>query len=88
MRSSASSARTSRKSTVISDDDSDEIIFTQKTTSFRIGKATRHLKFVALESRQGLHWSIHEIEVKAGVDEAKVNKIKATAAQYRQEGVR
>ena len=61
---------------------------TQKTTSFRIGKATRHLKFVALESRQGLHWSIHEIEVKAGVDEAKVNKIKATAAQYRQEGVR
>ena len=61
---------------------------TQKTTSFRIGKATRHLKFVALESRQGLHWSIHEIEVKAGVDEAKVKKIKATAAQYRQEGVR
>ena len=43
---------------------------------------------MALESRQGLHWSIHEIEVKAGVDEAKVKKIKATAAQYRQEGVR
>lgn len=59
---------------------------TRNTTTFRIGRATRHLKFVALDTRPGLHWSIHEIVVKAGVDEAKVKEIKATAAKYRQEG--
>jgi len=58
---------------------------TSKTTSFKIGRSTRHLKFVALASRPGLHWSIHEIEVKMGADLARVEKIKRTAAAYEKE---
>jgi hypothetical protein len=58
------------------------------TTTFRVGRTMRQLKFVALGTRPGLHWSIHEISVKAGVDEAKMKEIRATAAQYRQEGAR
>ena len=58
---------------------------TSKTTSFKIGRSTRHLKFVALESRPGLHWSIHEIEVKMGVDLARIEKIKNTAEAFEKE---
>lgn len=58
---------------------------TSKTTTFKIGRSTRHLKFVALASRPGLHWSIHEIEVKMGADLARLEKIRKTAAAYEKE---
>lgn len=53
-----------------------------KTTSFRIGRSARHLKFVNKEKRPRYHWSIHEIEVKAGMDKARVEQIKKTAAAF------
>ena len=43
----------------------------------------RYLKFVALGDRPGLHWSIHEIYVKVGLDEKKVAAIGATADTLR-----
>jgi hypothetical protein len=43
----------------------------------------RYLRFVTLDGRPGLHWSIHEIFVKAGLDEKKVEAIKATADTLR-----
>jgi len=58
---------------------------TVNTTTFRIGRSARHLKFVALDSRPGLHWSIHEISVKTNIDEDRRKKISATAAQYRKD---
>lgn len=58
---------------------------TSKTTTFKIGRSTRNLKFVALASRPGLHWSIHEIEVKMGADLARLEKIRKTAAAYEKE---
>ncbi len=58
---------------------------TLKTTTFKIGRSTRHLKFVALASRPGLHWSIHEIEVKMGADLVRLEKIRKTAAAYEKE---
>ena len=58
---------------------------TSKTTTFKIGRSTRHLKFVALESRPHLHWSIHEIDVKAGMDPARIEKIRNTAAAFEKE---
>lgn len=58
---------------------------TQKTTSFKIARTARHLKFVALESRPHLHWSIHEIDVKAGMDPARIEQIKKTAETFEKE---
>lgn len=58
---------------------------TSKTTTFTIGRSTRHLKFVALESRPHLHWSIHEIDVKAGMDPARIEKIRKTAEAFEKE---
>ena len=58
---------------------------TSKTTTFKIGRSTRHLKFVALASRPGLHWSIHEIEVKMGADLARIEKIRKTAEAFEKE---
>ena len=58
---------------------------TQKTTSFNIGRSARHLKFVALETRPGLHWSIHEINIKAGMEPARLEKIKKTAEAFEKE---
>ena len=56
---------------------------TQKATTFRIGRAARHLKFVALGTRPGLHWSIHEISVKANIDQQRLKEILSTAAGWR-----
>ena len=54
-------------------------------TTFKIAASARHLKFVALNNRPNLYWSIHEIDVKAATDKALVEKIRATAAKYRAE---
>jgi type 1 glutamine amidotransferase/HEAT repeat protein len=43
----------------------------------------RYLKFVTLDGRPGLHWSIHEIYVKVGLDEKKVAAIGAVADTLR-----
>jgi hypothetical protein len=44
---------------------------------------TRHLKFVTTGGRPGLHWSIHEIIAKAGLDQKKVEAIRAVADSVR-----
>lgn len=58
---------------------------TKDSTTFKIGRSTRHLKFVALESRPHLHWSIHEIDVKAGMDPARMEQIRKTAEAFAKE---
>ena len=58
---------------------------TSKTTTFKIGRSTRNLKFVALESRPHLHWSIHEIDVKAGMDPGRMEQIRKTAETFEKE---
>ena len=55
---------------------------TEKTTAFRIGRAARHLKFVQLGTRDWYYWSIHEIDVKAGVDRELLDKIRKTAVAF------
>lgn len=44
----------------------------------------QYIKFVTTGSRTGLFWSIHEITVKTGVDEKKIQAIQATADSLRQ----
>jgi type 1 glutamine amidotransferase/HEAT repeat protein len=44
-------------------------------TVIRTAVQTSHLKFVTTDGRTGLHWSIHEIYVKAGLDPAQVEAI-------------
>ena len=56
-----------------------------RSTTFKVGRVTRHLKFEALASRPGLHWSIHEIDIKAKIDPARVEQIKKTAAEFEKE---
>ncbi len=58
---------------------------TQKTTTFKIGCTARHLKFVALESRPTLYWSIHEINVEVGLAPARVEELKKTVAEFEKE---
>ena len=55
---------------------------TEKTTLFRLGCAARHVKFLQKEERPSNYWSIHEIDVKAGVDKERVEKIRKTAASF------
>ena len=55
---------------------------TEKTTLFRLGCAARHVKFLQKEERPSNYWSIHEIDVKAGVDKDRVEKIRKTAAAF------
>ncbi|MBR0506651.1 MAG: discoidin domain-containing protein, partial [Kiritimatiellae bacterium] len=55
---------------------------TAKTTLFRLGCAARHVKFLQKEERPSNYWSIHEIDVKAGVDKERVGKIRKTAAAF------
>lgn len=43
----------------------------------------RHLKFVTTGGRPGLHWSIHEIYAKAGLDQKKVADIQKVADSVR-----
>ena len=52
-------------------------------TVIPMSSKARYLKFVTLGDRPGLHWSIHEIYVKAGLDEKKVDAIRATADTLR-----
>ena len=44
---------------------------------------TRHLKLVTTGGRPGLHWSIHELYVKAGLDQKKIDEIKKIADSVR-----
>ncbi|MBO4287249.1 MAG: ThuA domain-containing protein [Kiritimatiellae bacterium] len=55
---------------------------TVKTTTFQLGRAARHLKFVHTGKRPRFHWSIHEIEVKGGVDTVRTEKIRKTAVSF------
>ena len=55
---------------------------TVKKTTFRLGCAARHLKFVQNEERKSLYWSIHEIEIKAGIDAELVGRIRKTAEAF------
>ena len=55
---------------------------TEKTTLFRLGCAARHVKIVQNGERPSNYWSIHEIDVKAGVDKERLEKIRKTAAAF------
>ncbi|MCL1921536.1 MAG: ThuA domain-containing protein [Kiritimatiellaeota bacterium] len=52
-------------------------------TKIQMSAKGRYLKFVTLGGRPGLHWSIHEIYVKVGLDEKKVAAIGAEADKLR-----
>ncbi len=52
-------------------------------TVIALAAQTRHLKFVTTGGRPGLHWSIHEITAKAGLDQKKVDAIKQVADSVR-----
>lgn len=43
----------------------------------------RHLKFVTTDGRQGLHWSIHEIYAKTGLDKTRAAEIGKVAEELR-----
>jgi len=58
---------------------------TEKKSVFAIARRARHLKFVARGEDPRHFWSIHEIDVKAGVDKALLAKVKALAEKYRGE---
>lgn len=55
---------------------------TKKSTTFSLMLAARYLKFVQVSARKGLYWSIHEVEIKAGMDIKKLEEIKKTAAAF------
>jgi type 1 glutamine amidotransferase len=57
---------------------------TRKKTVMPLASQTRHLKFVATGGRGGLHWSIHEIYLKAGVDPKTAEEIQKVADRVRQ----
>ncbi len=52
-------------------------------TVIPLAAQTRHLKFVTTGGRPGLHWSIHEITAKAGLDQKKVDAIGQVANSVR-----
>ncbi len=54
-----------------------------KKTVIPLAVQTRHLKFITTGGRQGLHWSIHEISVKTGLDQSKIDEIKKIAENVR-----
>jgi len=56
---------------------------TRGKTVIPLAVQTRHLKFVTTGGRPGLHWSIHEIYARAGLDQKKVAAIGAVADSIR-----
>jgi hypothetical protein len=50
----------------------------EKTTLIKMSASGRHIKIVTTGKRGGLHWSIHELYIKAGVDRKVIEDIKAT----------
>jgi hypothetical protein len=52
-------------------------------TVIAMAAQTRHLKLVTTGGRPGLHWSIHELYVKAGLDQSKVDEIRKLADSVR-----
>jgi hypothetical protein len=55
----------------------------KKKTVIPLAVQARHLKFVTTGGRPGLHWSIHEIYVKAGLDQTKIDAISKIADSAR-----
>ena len=56
---------------------------TSKKTVIPLAVQARHLKFVTTGGRQRLNWSIHEIYVKAGLDQKKIDEIRNVADSVR-----
>jgi hypothetical protein len=56
---------------------------TEKKTVIRISATGRHIKIVTTGKRDGLHWSIHELYIKAGVDKSLIDEIRTTADSLR-----
>jgi type 1 glutamine amidotransferase len=56
---------------------------TKKKTVIPLSAKARHLKFVTTGGRSGLHWSIHEIYLKAGLDPKKAEDIQKIADSVR-----
>ena len=55
----------------------------KKKTVIPLAAQTRHIKIVTTGGRQGLHWSIHEIYAKAGLDQSKIDEIRKVAESVR-----
>lgn len=55
----------------------------REKTKIPMAASGRHIKIVLLDGRPGLHWSIHEIYIKAGIDQNLVKEIQATADSLR-----
>ena len=56
---------------------------TKNKTVFPLAVSARYLKFVTLDGRPGLYWSIHEIKIMSGLDKAKVAEIEKIADSVR-----
>ncbi|MDD2600895.1 MAG: ThuA domain-containing protein [Kiritimatiellae bacterium] len=55
----------------------------RQKTKIPMAASGRHIKIVLLDGRPGLHWSIHEMYIKAGVDQNLVKEIGTTADALR-----
>jgi type 1 glutamine amidotransferase/HEAT repeat protein len=56
---------------------------TKKKTEIPLSVQARYLKFVTTGGRSGLHWSIHELYLKAGLDPKKAEEIQKVADSVR-----
>ena len=56
---------------------------TKEKSVFPMAVSARYLKFVTLDGRPGLYWSIHDIKVMSGLDKAKVAEIEKIADSVR-----
>ena len=52
-------------------------------TLIKLSATGRHIKIVTTGKRQGLHWSIHEIYIKTGMDKNLLKELKTTADSLR-----
>jgi len=55
----------------------------EKKTVIKMSASGRYIKIVTTGKRDGLHWSIHEMYIKAGIDKKLIDEIKTTADSLR-----
>ncbi len=55
----------------------------REKTKITLAASGRHIKIVLLDGRPGLHWSIHEIYIRTGMDQNLVKEIQAIANALR-----
>jgi len=55
----------------------------REKTRISLAASGRHIRIVLLDGRPGLHWSIHEIYIRSGMDQELIKEIQATADSLR-----